>query len=91
MERILKLLKPKVVSLGFNQNELESAVKGILKLNPDLEKEENIEQFAKISSEAEKIWKEYKKENREIYFEFLNGTVNKEIIDIRDRFLSIGK
>ena len=40
MKRILKLLKPKVVSLGFNEKELESAVKGILKLNPDLEKED---------------------------------------------------
>lgn len=40
MERILKMLKPKVVSLGFNEKELESAVKGILKLNPDLEKED---------------------------------------------------
>lgn len=44
MERILKLLKPKVVSLGFNQNELESAVKGILKLNPDLEKEDTTDE-----------------------------------------------
>lgn len=34
------MLKPKVVSLGFNEKELESAVKGILKLNPDLEKED---------------------------------------------------
>lgn len=44
MERILKLLKPKVVSLGFNHNELESAVKGILKLNPDLEKEDTTDE-----------------------------------------------
>lgn len=44
MERILKLLKPKVVSLGFNEKELESAVKGILKLNPDLEKEDTTDE-----------------------------------------------
>lgn len=44
MERILKMLKPKVVSLGFNHNELESAVKGILKLNPDLEKEDTTDE-----------------------------------------------
>lgn len=44
MEKILKMLKPKVVSLGFNEKELESAVKGILKLNPDLEKEDTTDE-----------------------------------------------
>lgn len=44
MEKILKMLKPKVVSLGFNEKELESAVKGILKLNPNLEKEDTTDE-----------------------------------------------
>lgn len=52
MERILKLLKPKVVSLGFNEKELESAVKGILKLNPDLEKEDTTDEVINATLDA---------------------------------------
>lgn len=52
MERILKLLKPKVVSLGFNEKELESAVKAILKNNPDLEKEDTTEEVINAALDA---------------------------------------
>lgn len=52
MERILKLLKLKVVSLGFNERELESAVKAILKSNPDLEKEDTTEEVINAALDA---------------------------------------
>ncbi|MDD2192439.1 MAG: hypothetical protein PHO12_07855 [Bacteroidales bacterium] len=40
MERILKLLKPKVTSLGFNEKELESVAKSIHDNNPNLQAED---------------------------------------------------